>query len=95
MSPLRLRWWRRRGPVVVCRDWVELVTDYLEGTLDPLLVAAAEVHLAECDPCRDYLAQLRVTVAELGHVPAERLSAGARADLIATFRTWSDERGGA
>ena len=30
---MRLRWWRRRGDPLVCREFVELVTDYLEGTL--------------------------------------------------------------
>jgi anti-sigma factor RsiW len=94
VSPLR--WWRRRRtPTVVCRDWVELVTDYLEGTLDASLVSAAEAHLAECDPCRDYLEQMRLTVEGLRGVPAESLSGTARADLLVAFRTWSAERGGA
>ena len=73
---------------LTCQEFVELVTDYLEGTLDPALLTAAETHLAECGPCREYLDQMRVTVADLGEMPAERLSAQARADLLATFRSW-------
>ncbi len=57
----RLRW--RRRPEIVCQQWVELVTDYLEGALPPKLQQAADRHLADCPHCREYLEQMRRTIA--------------------------------
>jgi tetratricopeptide (TPR) repeat protein len=34
----------------------DVLTDYLEGTLDPVLKSACEAHLIACDPCRENLA---------------------------------------
>lgn len=52
---MRLR--RRRD--VVCQQLVEMVTDYLEGDLDPAERAAVERHLANCDHCTGYVQQVR------------------------------------
>jgi anti-sigma factor RsiW len=59
MTPVR--WWRRRE--IVCQQWVEMVTDYLEGALPPKLQQAADRHLADCPHCREYLEEMRRTVA--------------------------------
>ena len=45
-----------------CIDFVELVTDYLEGALATEQRLIVERHLAFCAPCVDYLDQLRATV---------------------------------
>lgn len=52
---------RRPGPgeQVVCRQLVELVTDYLEGALDRGLRDRVEQHLAACRYCNGYVAQVR------------------------------------
>jgi len=42
-----------------CRQVVELMTDYLEGALSAVERARFEDHIAGCDGCRAYLAQLR------------------------------------
>ena len=47
---------------VVCREVVELATDYLEETLLEPLRSLLETHLEECDGCREYLEQLRQTI---------------------------------
>lgn len=47
---------------VACRDLVELVTDYLEGTLTPGRREAVRAHLAECVECAEYVDQMRATV---------------------------------
>ncbi|MDQ6740686.1 MAG: sigma-70 family RNA polymerase sigma factor [Actinomycetota bacterium] len=44
---------------VVCRQLVELVTDYLEGTLDTGLRDRVQEHLAACHHCNGYVAQVR------------------------------------
>jgi anti-sigma factor RsiW len=74
------------GLNIDCADVVELVTDYLEGALDEPTRNEIEAHLALCDGCSTYLEQMRETVRQLGHVPADSLSSEAAADLVAAFR---------
>jgi anti-sigma factor RsiW len=71
---------------LACRDVVELVTDHLEGALDPATAAAVEQHLGDCPGCQEYLAQMQTTIAETGHVPADSLSERVKAELLAAFR---------
>ena len=71
---------------LACRDVVELVSDYLDGCLDPPLAAAVERHLALCPACIEYVRQLRQTIGLLGHLPEETLSERARTELLVTFR---------
>jgi len=47
----------------VCRQFVEDVTAYLEDVLPAETVARIEAHLADCPHCREYLAQMRQTIA--------------------------------
>ena len=54
---------RDQGPEIICQQWVEMVTDYLEGMLPPDLQEAADRHLAACPHCREYLEQVRRTIA--------------------------------
>ena len=42
-----------------CRQVVELMTDYLEGALSAIDRARFEQHIAGCDGCTAYLAQMR------------------------------------
>ena len=44
---------------LVCQQAVELVTDYLEGTLSRAARRRFEAHLAGCPHCTEYLAQMR------------------------------------
>jgi anti-sigma factor RsiW len=73
---------------VDCDTFVELVTAYLEGTLDPDTAQRFVAHLAECDGCDHYLEQMRVTVRALRRLPAESLSDPVRDRLLAAFRDW-------
>jgi len=79
---------------LACRDLVELVTDYLEGQLDDGAAAAVEHHLTLCAGCDRYLDQMRQTIATLGRVPVESLSAQARAELVAAFAGFPRAPGG-
>jgi anti-sigma factor RsiW len=76
---------------MTCQELVELVTDYLEGALDPETRARFEQHLSLCPGCETYLEQMAETAARLGEIPVETLSAEAQAVLLAAFR---DVRGG-
>jgi anti-sigma factor RsiW len=69
-----------------CNQLVELVTDFLEGALDPGTERRVIDHLAECDGCGAYLDQIRQTVRALGQLPPDRLADSARSALLAAFR---------
>ena len=70
-----------------CIELVELVTEHLDGALDPATTARYEEHLAECEACREHVDQIRRTVSLLRDLPQdERLSPQARARLIGEFR---------
>jgi len=50
---------------ITCQQFVELVTDYLEGALGPRTLSRAEEHLVLCDPCVAYLEQMKATIGSL------------------------------
>ena len=78
----------RRRRDVVCREAVELVTDYLEGALSGRDRARLEAHLAACPHCTEYLAQMRVTIAVMGRVEPGSLAPEARDELVSLYRHW-------
>jgi len=71
-----------------CKELVELVTSYLDGSLDPDTRARVDVHLLECDGCANYLQQFRATVDTLGKVDDETLDPSFRDRLMNAFRDW-------
>jgi anti-sigma factor RsiW len=73
---------------ILCQQAVELVTDYLEGALTAAERTRFEAHLADCPHCREYLREIRMTIAAVGRVEPEGLSADARDDLVALYRSW-------
>jgi predicted anti-sigma-YlaC factor YlaD len=50
---------------VTCEQFVELVTDYFEGTLEPRTLSHVEEHLVLCAPCVTYLEQMQATLVAL------------------------------
>jgi anti-sigma factor RsiW len=76
-----------------CREIVEIVTDYLEGSLDVETRIGLEEHLAACPPCRDYLEQMRQTIDLAQRLSAGPLSPTQRGDLLAAFRERAGRRG--
>jgi len=69
-----------------CQELVELVTDYLEGTLGWRDRRRIAKHLAGCDACVRYIEQMRQTLGLLGTVPVDTLSPEAQSTLLAAFR---------
>jgi hypothetical protein len=93
----RVRAAEARSAVVIisefsCQDLVELVTEYLEGTLPADVRSAFDLHIAECPSCHEYLEQIRTTIALTGAIAEQNLSAGARDALIDAFRDWKTRR---
>jgi len=70
---------------VACREFVELVTEHLEGSLPDRVESAIAAHLELCEPCVIYLEQMRSTAAALRSVPAPTLPDAARQRLLAVF----------
>jgi hypothetical protein len=68
--------------VVVCREFVEFVTDHLEGALPEELEEAVRTHRELCEPCLQYFQQTRATVRLLSSVPAATLPPAARDRLL-------------
>jgi anti-sigma factor RsiW len=88
--------WLRFGssePGLVCQQVVELVTDYLEGTLSPSDRQRFEAHLAGCPHCTEYLAQMRETIRLAGRLTPEDLTPDMRSDLTDLYRQWRAEGG--
>ena len=77
---------------VVCRQAVELVTDYLEGTLRGRARRRFEAHLAGCPNCTEYLAQMRETIRLAGRLTPEDLTPQMREEFVDVFRRWRSEQ---
>jgi anti-sigma factor RsiW len=59
----------------VCREFVEDVTAYLEGTLPGDTMARVDSHLEDCPHCREYVAQMRRTIADAGRLTSDDVDA--------------------
>jgi anti-sigma factor RsiW len=73
---------------MTCEDLVELVTAYLEGGLDDVDREVFEGHLERCPGCERYVDQFRDTIALLGELRPETISADARSALLEAFAGW-------
>jgi anti-sigma factor RsiW len=73
---------------MVCNELVDVITDYLEGTLPEADRRRFEKHLEECSFCVTYVEQMRATVARLGTGAAPELPEEAREDVLAAFKDW-------
>jgi anti-sigma factor RsiW len=76
-----------RPDPLACQEFVELVTDYLEGALPRRERRRFEAHVGGCDGCESYLQQMRVTIRSLGELPPEPPSdPETREHLLRAFR---------
>lgn len=73
---------------MTCQELVELVTEYLEGTLPRRGRKRFERHIADCEWCERYLEQMRVTIRTVGRLEADSISPEARDELLAAFSDW-------
>jgi predicted anti-sigma-YlaC factor YlaD len=71
-----------------CREVVEAVTDYLEGTMAPGDRLRFDHHLALCEGCRDYLEQMRTVIRVAGRPVADAVPSETMAGLLRAFRDW-------
>lgn len=73
---------------LTCRELIELVTEYLDGSLPDDERARFDDHLAICEGCMTYLDQIRTTIEIAGSVREEDLSPEAQRELLEAFRSW-------
>lgn len=73
---------------VRCLEFVELVTEWMEGALDDAQRAGVEEHVAICPECTIYLTQVRDTTIQLHlHGLGDEVSTDpARRRLLGEFR---------
>ncbi len=77
---------------LTCQEFVEVLTDYLEGAVEPEERADLERHLVICRGCSNYTEQMRSTIDLLSRI-GEPASGGAPSGpLLAMFRSWQAER---
>lgn len=69
-----------------CNEIVELVTAYLDGTLDLQTRARFDEHLLDCDGCANYLQQFRATIDAVGSIPESELAPEFRTRLLNAFK---------
>ena len=74
---------------LMCKEVVELVTEYLSRAMAPEERVRMEQHLLACPPCTAHLVQLRTTM-ELAHgLSGSDEHAPAGDELLALFRRWN------
>lgn len=72
-----------------CNEIVELVTAYLDGSLDLETRARFDEHLLGCEGCENYLQQFRATIEAVGAIPDDEpaeLAPEFRARLLNAFK---------
>ena len=79
-------------PEMPCAEFVERVTDYLEGALSADDLHRLEEHLAACAKCAHYLEQLRDTLELTGELREDDITPEMRSELHDVFARWRAER---
>jgi len=75
-----------------CKELVELITAYLEGTLPADERTRFDAHLPHCSGCRNYLQQMRLTIRTLGTLSEASIPPVARQRLLSVFCDWKAGR---
>jgi predicted anti-sigma-YlaC factor YlaD len=73
-------------PGIRCVEFVELVTEWMEGELDDLTRAHVEEHLVVCSPCSAYVTQIRQAIAAMERLDLDAPPSPAREELLRFFR---------
>lgn len=71
---------------LACNELVELVTDYLEDALPEPERTRFEAHLATCEGCESYLAQMKATIRITGTRREDGVPALVMDRLLEAFR---------
>lgn len=77
---------------VTCREFVERLTDYLDGVLAAEVRAELERHIVICRGCSNYVEQFRSTIGLLGRIAADEPDPAQANAALAVFRDWQAGR---
>ena len=75
-----------RPDPLACQEFVELVTDYLEGAMSRRDRKRMERHLGDCDGCTAYLEQMRLAIRATAEPPPVPVDPEVREHLLRAFR---------
>jgi anti-sigma factor RsiW len=78
----------RNRKKLTCRELVELVTDYLDGSLSRRDRVRFEEHIAACGNCTQYVEQFRETIRLTGTLRESDVPPEAEAALLEQFEAW-------
>ena len=78
---------------LTCWEFVEAVTDYLEGRLSFVGWLRFQMHLGMCVGCRIHLRQMKQTIRTLRRLPSEPIPPQIHDELVLRFRTWKRRSG--
>ena len=73
---------------LTCRELVELVIAYFDGSLPLPERRRFEAHLRGCENCRAYLEHMRLTIRSVGRLAEDDVPAPALDSLLGAFRRW-------
>ena len=71
-----------------CKELVEIITEYIEGTLPPQERQRFEEHLANCPGCQTYLEEMRQTIRAVGRLSEEAIPAEIKEPFLTALRNW-------
>ena len=77
---------------LTCKEFVEVLTEYLEGALEPEERADIERHIVICRGCSNYVEQMRSTIDLLGRIAARAPADEPAPAALAIFREWQAGR---
>ncbi len=73
---------------LACRELVELLTEFLDDSLDERTRTQVEQHLVLCGGCAEYLRQFRATIGTTRKLAEEDLLEPVKESLLHAFRHW-------
>lgn len=71
---------------ITCQEFVELVTDYFEGSLEAQTQNRVEEHLVMCHYCEAYAEQIRATMSALRALGDEPCAGEPSVAVLAALR---------
>jgi anti-sigma factor RsiW len=77
---------------LTCREFVEALTDYLDGALAAEERAEIERHIVICRGCSNYVEQFTSTIDVLGRLAGDELDDAQASAALAIFRQWKAGR---
>jgi anti-sigma factor RsiW len=80
------------GRELTCKELVELVTAYLDGSLHGRRRRRFESHLAGCEGCTRHVRQMAATIRATGTLTEGLVTDEQKAVLLTAFRGWTSSK---